>query len=92
MALSITQKKEIFLVSGTLNAMTALSFQNHFELALKSCDELVINIENVAGIDANGMRAMRFIYNESVFYDKKLYIVGTGCKEVYDDLYYHSVA
>lgn len=92
MALTITQKKETFLVEGTINAMTALNFQNHFKFALKACDELVINIENVTEIDANGMNAMRFIYNESVVHDKKIYIVGTGCKEVYDDLYYNNVA
>ncbi|MFI1743396.1 STAS domain-containing protein [Thalassobellus sediminis] len=92
MALKITQQRETFLVEGTINAMTALNFQNHLKFALKACDELVINIENVVEIDTNGMNAMRFIYNESVALDKKIYIVGTGCKEVYDDLYYNNVA
>jgi len=92
MALKITQKNETFLVEGTINAMTALNFQNHLKFALRNTDELVINIENVTEIDVNGMNAMRSIYAESVLNDTRIYIVGTGCKEVYDDLYYNSVA
>lgn len=92
MALKIIEKKETFLVVGIINATTALNFKNHIDFALKNKEELVIDIDNVTEIDANGMKAIRSIYADSLTYNKKIYIVGTGCKEVYDDLYYNKVA
>lgn len=92
MALKITQNKEIFSVSGIINTTTALNFQNHISLAMKDIKELVIDIENVTSIDSAGMKAIRVIYADCMSNNKRIYIVGTGCKEVYDDLYVTSVA
>ncbi|GAA3629576.1 STAS domain-containing protein [Flavivirga jejuensis] len=92
MALKITYKKGIFVTEGTINAMTALNFKNHIEAAIRDLEDLVINIENVTEIDTSGMEALRSIYASAIACDKKFYVVGTGCKEVYDDLYLSSVA
>ncbi|GGD11653.1 STAS domain-containing protein [Hyunsoonleella pacifica] len=92
MALKITQKKEIFSVFGIINNTTALNFQNHISLAMKDVKELIIDIENVTTIDSAGMKALRAIYANCMTNNKRIYIIGTGCKEVYDDLYVTSVA
>lgn len=92
MALKITHTKGIFLVEGVINAVTALNFKSHIEALIKSIDDLVINIEKVTEIDTNGMKALRSIYESSMAYDKNFYVVGLGCKEVYDDLYMNSAA
>ncbi|OEK08159.1 hypothetical protein A8C32_01475 [Flavivirga aquatica] len=86
MALKITQQREIFLVEGTLNMLTALNFKNHVESVMEHCDDLVIDIDNVTEIDNNGMEAIRSIYEKTLESNKKFYVVGAGCKEVYDDL------
>ncbi|WP_203258747.1 STAS domain-containing protein [Hyunsoonleella ulvae] len=92
MALKITQKKDTFSVFGIINNTTALNFQNHISLAIKDVKELIIDIENVTSIDSAGMKAIRTIYADCMANNKRIYIVGTGCKEVYDDLYVTSVA
>lgn len=92
MALKMTQKKETIVVEGTINATTALNFQNHIETVMKFKEDVVIDIENVTEIDVNGMRAFRSIYAKTVASDKGFYVVGFGCKEVYDDLYMSNVA
>lgn len=87
MALTITQRKETIVVEGVLNTTTALSFQNHIEAVMRFTEDIVIDIENVTKIDSNGMKVIRLIYAKIIAEDKKFYLVGTGCKEVYDDLY-----
>ena len=72
--------------------MTALSFKNHIETVMLNLEDLVINIENVTEIDTGGMIALRSIYAYTVKHDIKFFVVGTGCKEVYDDLYLSNVA
>ena len=92
MALKITERKGIFIVEGTLNGTTALSFKNHIEAVMMNLEDLVINIEDVTEIDVNGLKALRSIYADTITHDIKFYVVGTGCKEVYDDLYLSNVA
>lgn len=92
MALKITQNKEIFSVSGIINTITAANFKKHISLGMKDVEELVIDIEHVTEIDSSGMKAMRSLYADCMAINKRVYIVGTGCKEVYDDLYVSNVA
>ncbi len=92
MALKITQNKETFSVFGIINAITASNFKKHISVAMKDVKELVIDIEHVTEIDTSGMKAMRSLYADCMAMHKRIYIVGTGCKEVYDDLYVSNVA
>ncbi|MCL6293960.1 STAS domain-containing protein [Jejuia spongiicola] len=92
MALTITEQNGIYFAAGAINVMTALSFKNHIETVMLNLEDLVINIENVTEIDTGGMIALRSIYAYTVKHDIKFFVVGTGCKEVYDDLYLSNVA
>ncbi|GAA3612067.1 STAS domain-containing protein [Flavivirga amylovorans] len=86
MAFRITNQNGTFLVEGTINASTALNFQEHLESILNLQETLTIDIENVTEIDASGMHALRVLYDNAVTYNRPFYIIGTGCKEIYDDL------
>lgn len=86
MALKITEQSGIFLVEGIINASTATNFKNHLESLLNEHETVTIDIENVTEIDACGMNVMRTLYSHALIKNRSFYIVGTGCKEVYDDL------
>ncbi|GAA3629595.1 STAS domain-containing protein [Flavivirga jejuensis] len=86
MAFKITNQNGTSLIEGTINASTALYFQDHLESILNLQKALTIDIENVTEIDASGMQALRTLYNNALSNNKPFHILGTGCKEVYDDL------
>ena len=92
MALKITEQNGTFIVEGTINATTAIYFQNHLESILNVYEALTIDIENVTEIDASGMKAMRALYSNALIYSRSFYILGTGCKEVYDDFTFINAA
>ena len=85
MALKITKQNRTFLVEGALNSITAMNFKNHLESILNTYGALTIDIEKVTEIDASGMKALRALYSNALIYNRPFYIVGTGCKEIYDD-------
>ena len=92
MALIIKEKNGEFFVEGVINSTTATNFQFHFEYILKTSESTTINIEGITEIDANGMRAIKAIYFNALMENKPFYIVGNGCKEIYDELLYAAVA
>ena len=92
MALKITKRNGKFLVEGTLNATTAMNFQNHLEAILNTYGALTIDIEMLTEIDTNGMKALRALYRNALIYNRPFYVVGTGCKEIYDDFTFTNAA
>ncbi|GAA3612105.1 STAS domain-containing protein [Flavivirga amylovorans] len=92
MALKITNQDGTFLIEGTINTSTALNFQNHLESILNVYETLTIDIENVTEIDASGMNALRALYSNALIYNRPFYIIGTGCKEIYDDFMFTNAA
>lgn len=92
MALKITEQNGTFIVEGTINATTAMDFQNHLESIINVYETLTIDIENVTEIDTSGMKAMRALYSNALIYNRPFYILGTGCKEVYDDFSFTNAA
>ncbi|GAA0738800.1 MULTISPECIES: STAS domain-containing protein [Flavobacteriaceae] len=92
MALSITRNEKTFEVKGRINAATASYFQAHFAIALNSGNGLSIDINNVTEIDSNGMRALKSLYEKAEAWKKPFYILGNGCKEIFDELRLKNVA
>ncbi|NMH88733.1 STAS domain-containing protein [Flavivirga algicola] len=92
MALKITEQNGTFLIEGTINTTTAMNFQNHLEAILNRRNMLTIDIENVTEIDASGMKALRALYGNALIYNRPFYIIGTGCKEIYDDFTFTDAA
>ncbi len=85
MALKIKEKNGEFLVEGVINATTAKHFQNHCESLLNTFGELTINIEKIIAIDTNGLSAIKALFETASKYNKRFFITGTGCKEIYDE-------
>ncbi len=92
MAIKITQDQNVFFVEGNINVSTSKYFQSHFEDILNANKELTINIEQVSEIDANGVRAFLALHTNAIIYKKRFFIVGHGCKEIYDHFQYTTTA
>ncbi|NNC45826.1 MAG: hypothetical protein HKN99_08085 [Winogradskyella sp.] len=92
MALTIKENNGVFFAEGTLNTSTAKNFQSHLEFILNSYNMLTINIDNIEEIDASGMMALRALYTNALINNRSFYVLGDGCKEIYDDFRYTNVA
>lgn len=92
MAFTIKENQGQFLIEGIINSSTANYFQDHCMMLLNEFGELTINIENTTEIDKSGLLALRAIYNQAITYNRKFYIVGIGCKEIYDDFRFSNAA
>lgn len=86
MALTILRNENTFTVEGRINASTASNFKTHFNMTLNSLKDLTIDISKVTEIDTNGVAALKVIYNNAKSWNKPFYIVGKGCKEIYEEL------
>ncbi|MDH7911306.1 STAS domain-containing protein [Winogradskyella sp. SYSU M77433] len=85
MALKITENNGIFTVEGSLNTETSKSFKIHMDVLFQTCEEVVINIDNVTEIDVTGLSVLRYFFNNSQKENRSFFITGYGCKEIYDD-------
>ncbi len=92
MALTIKENNGEFLVEGAINASTAKHFQNHCEMLLNALGNLTINIEKITQIDKSGLQALKAIYDRAITYNKNFYMVGVGCKEIYDEFRLNAAA
>ncbi|WP_178987245.1 STAS domain-containing protein [Winogradskyella schleiferi] len=92
MALTIKEKNNVFTVEGSINASTARHFQSHFQMLLNTFGELTIDIENVSEIDKNGLAAIKVLYENALSKNRAFFILGTGCKDTYDEFRYSVIA
>ncbi len=92
MALTIKENNGEFLVEGAINASTAKHFLNHCEMLLNAFGDLTINIENITEIDKNGLQALRVLYDNALNYNRGFYMIGVGCKEIYDEFRFTAAA
>ena len=92
MALTIKEHNGTFYLEGTINEKTARGFKEYVEFLIHYAKQTTININGVNGIDGNGMKALQELYNIALNINKKFYIVGNGCKEIYDDFQSRDVA
>lgn len=85
MALKIKENNETFFITGSINATTVKQFKNHIEFLMLYTEGVTINIDNVDFIDKNGMNALRDLYKTSLICNKDFFVVGNGCKEIFQD-------
>ena len=88
MSLKITQNNGTFEVIWKINTATAKSFKQHFNFILNSLDKLTIDINKVNEIDVCGLRAFKELYQHPNLNSKTFFIVGDGCKEIYEEFIY----
>lgn len=92
MILKITEIEDVYFLEGIINKETALYLKNYFEDILYVFNTLTIDIEKVTRIDIQGIDSFKKLYKNAKLYDRKFYIVGNGCKEIFDELLFNSVA
>ncbi|WP_274473992.1 STAS domain-containing protein [Mangrovimonas aestuarii] len=86
MALEIVNHNEAFEVKGSLNKSNVKKFQSHFKSILKRNNRIVINIDELENVDSEGVSAFEDLYKQSRQLQKKLYITGFGCRDMYEHL------
>ena len=84
MGLKITGYNNFFKIKGELNRNTLDVFQNEFRDIFKRLNSIIINIEDVELMDRYGVLALTELHEESLIKNKKLVIIGLGCKELYE--------
>ncbi|MFY9244085.1 MAG: hypothetical protein WAO74_13790 [Polaribacter sp.] len=57
---------------------------NYFTKKIDKKKKVTLNIENTNEIDKNGLNAIEHLINLASSKKKNSYIVGGGCKEIYD--------
>jgi len=86
MALKIRENKDIYFVEGELNTTTSKYFESHCQSILNTQGTLTVDIGKISEIDRQGLKAIKALYHNARLNGKSFYIVGLGCKEIYDDI------
>jgi|GEM_PF-2833004 len=86
MALEIKNLGEAFDLKGSLNKSNVDIFKIHFKNIFNSTNRIVINIDELKSIDNDGVLAFEELYKQSLKNDKKMFITGLGCRDIYDHL------
>jgi len=84
MGLTITNSNNFFEISGILDRSNVFEFQEAFRNIFDKTEEITISIKGLKSIDRYGVNAIAKLHNESINKEKRLYIIGLGCKELYD--------
>lgn len=92
MSLKITKKKSVYYLKGMINKPTSNLFLNYFRKKLNKKKRIVLNIDETSRIDKTGLNALKEIITKGIKNKKDVYIVGNGCKEIYDDIHQNQTA
>lgn len=92
MALTIFRNDNTFILDGKINAMTARRFEKHVNTTFKTIKNLTIDISKVTEIDTKGVAALKVIYKKAKTENKMFSIVGSGCKDIYEELLTMNIA
>jgi len=92
MALIITQEGKTVTLEGALNTDTLSSFKSHFNFILNSEKNITLDIDKVTEIDVAGMNTLKAFYKKAIMDYNIFFVVGNGCKDVYEDFKYMALA
>jgi anti-anti-sigma factor len=84
MSLEIVSSHNVVKVSGEINKNNVELFKERLLLELEKFNRLTLNIECLRSVDRFGVNALADLHVKSLALHKQLYIVGLGCKELYD--------
>ena len=84
MELEITQNKNFFKIKGILNKRSVDLFKKEFSHVFDTLNSVTISIESIEWMDRYGVKAFVKLHDEAVSKNKKLSIIGLGCKDLYD--------
>jgi len=92
MNLKITHYSYFFKLKGILDRKNLSIFYKEFNDIFDRENSLTINIEEVEWMDRYGVKAMTELHNEAISKNKKLSIIGMGCRDLYDHFKYQTTA
>lgn len=84
MTLRILKKKSVYHVKGEIVTPNVNLLLNYFTKKIKKKKGITLNIEEADQIDKNGLKAIEQLMNLASTKQKNFFIVGGGCKEIYD--------
>ncbi len=84
MELEITRYNNFFKIKGILNKKSIDLFQKEFSHVFETLNSVTISIENIEWMDRYGVKAFVKLNDEAILRNKKLSIIGFGCKDLYD--------
>ena len=84
MDLKITNCNNFFRIKGILNRNNLDEFQNEFKNIFDRVNNLTISIQDIHSMDKFGVEAIAKLHQEALNKNKRLSIIGFGCKDLYD--------
>ncbi len=84
MELRITNCNNFFKIKGILNKRSLSLFENEFNNIFDKMDYLTVSIEGVESMDRHGVTAITRLHEEALNRNKRLSIIGYGCKDLFD--------
>ncbi|WP_456441936.1 STAS domain-containing protein [Psychroserpens sp.] len=84
MDLEITNLNNFFTLKGALDRNNIYLFKSKFRNIFEKANVITISIENLKSIDRYGVNAIAQLHNESIVKQKRLSIIGFGCKDLYN--------
>ena len=84
MTLEISYYNNHYTLKGALEKSNIKTFVKHFAGIFEKNDSVTLNIESLQSIDRTGVMALAKLHNESITKNKKLSIIGLGCKDLYE--------
>jgi anti-anti-sigma regulatory factor len=84
MDFQITNCNNYFKLKGILNKNSVGLFNDEFSNIFETVSELTISIQEIVSMDKYGVEAISRLHQEALDKNKKLSIIGLGCKELYD--------
>ncbi|MDG1729504.1 MAG: hypothetical protein P8K68_05730 [Algibacter sp.] len=84
MDFKITHCNTFFKVKGILDKNSVAVFNKEFNNIFDRVNNLTISIQDIVSMDKYGVDAISKLHEEALTRNKKLSIIGFGCKELYD--------
>lgn len=84
MELEITSYNNFFKMKGILSKRNLEVFHKAFDNIFESVNTLTISIEHIEWMDKYGVNALAQLHYEALAKNKKMSIIGLGCKDLYE--------
>jgi anti-anti-sigma regulatory factor len=92
MSLRITSCNNYFKLKGIFNKEDTNVFKSEFENIFDYFSSLTINIEDLESMDSYGASALTNLHEQAITRNRKMSIIGLGCKDLYDHFKSNSAA
>lgn len=84
MDFQISNCNNLFKIKGILNKESVTVFNDEFNNIFDKLSNLTISIQDIVSMDKYGVDALAKLHEEALVKNKRLSIIGFGCKELYD--------